>query len=73
MKEGRLKWDEQEEVERPYWFLFNDIMVFCEQLSEEETAQYMNKEFRYVTLVPLNFVEEVKENEGKKKSLRRVF
>merc|ERR1712137_797175 len=60
--EGVLKWDEmEEEVDNPYWFLFNDIIVFCADLSNDPEAP-PDKQFRYVTLMPLNFIDSVENN-----------
>mmetsp|Transcript_5100 Transcript_5100/g.6213 ORF Transcript_5100/g.6213 Transcript_5100/m.6213 type:complete len:239 (-) Transcript_5100:73-789(-) len=60
--EGVLKWDEmEEEAENPYWFLFNDIIVFCSDLSNDPEAP-PDKQFRYVTLMPLKFIDSVEDN-----------
>lgn len=56
--EGSLSWEENE-VDHPYWFLFNDTLVYCEQLSEEESRSLHGKLFKYITLIPLIFVEDV--------------
>lgn len=57
--EGVLKWEEMEEdAENPYWFLFNDIIVFCSDLSNDPEAP-PDKQFRYVTLMPLKFIDDV--------------
>ena len=57
--EGVLQWEEEYQ-EHPYWFLFNDILVYCAQLIGEEAVP--NKQFRYVTLMPLRFIDDVRDN-----------
>ena len=59
--EGILHWDEMDEEESPYWFLFSDIMVMCAILPPEEARG--DKQFQYVTLLPLKFCEEIKDSE----------
>lgn len=61
--EGVLKWEDMsEEAENPYWFLFNDIIVFCADISGTPDAP-PDKQFRYITLMPLKFIDEVNDNE----------
>jgi len=57
--EGVLQWEEEYQ-EHPYWFLFNDILVYCAQLIGEDAVP--NKQFRYVTLMPLRFIDDVRDN-----------
>ena len=60
--EGVLKWEDmEEEAENPYWFLFNDILVFCADLSTDPNAP-PEKQFRYITLMPLKFIDSVTDN-----------
>merc|ERR1712000_479386 len=60
--EGILKWEEmEEEAQNPYWFLFNDIIVFCADLSDDPDAP-PDKQFRYVTLMPLKFIDSIEPN-----------
>jgi hypothetical protein len=60
--EGVLKWEDMaEEAENPYWFLFNDIVVFCADLSNDPDAP-PDKQFRYITLMPLKFMDEFNDN-----------
>lgn len=62
MYEGVLKWEDmEEEAENPYWFLFNDILVFCSDLSNDPDAP-PDKQFRYITLMPLNFIDSIQDN-----------
>ena len=62
MYEGVLKWEDmEEEAENPYWFLFNDILVFCSDLSNDPEAP-PDKQFRYITLMPLNFIDGINDN-----------
>ena len=52
------------EEENPYRFLFHEILVFCADFSTDPNEP-PKKQFCYITLMPLKFIDSVTDNNSK--------
>ena len=65
VREGVLTWrGESEDNPSPYFFLFNDFLMYTTRRGNEEGPDEGGKAFEYITIVPLNFITLVEECEA---------
>jgi len=62
VREGALVWQgESEDNPSPYFFLFNDFLMYTQRKEESDEG---GKAFEYITVVPLNFITNVEESQA---------